>query len=296
MNKLLFPLILLALLFNISLTAQEKVQIPMTSLTITLTDGYELFGSSPTISNKDFGIAFMEMRGVKFSEQVGGFDNIEEDYAQKGVDVQNQERGKLGKYDALFMTINSDPPLYQIFFGDDNFCAMANIGANDPKMKIDETKIKEVLSSIAYVENGNTAVDEQAGFIMMEEDKNWRFKSYMSNTFAFDSNENEDMIMITQLPSRGMKAEKKEMANQFTDNFSAEFPDLKVMEEGDWNTNKLNGYRSIIDLHGSGKMELLFMYSFNNDNLIFVFQGIGKENNVDTIKQYELFLNNLNVK
>lgn len=139
---------MLLLVFMANIHAQEKIDLVGTNLKIVLPEGFILTENTAAISNKNYSITFMEMAGIRFSEQITDFENIEADYAEKGIKVSENEQGKIGKYNALKLVIDSSPAVHQIFFGDDSFCGLVNIIANDTEYILQKDEIESVLSTI----------------------------------------------------------------------------------------------------------------------------------------------------
>ena len=296
MKKLpLFLIILFTAYYN--LNAQDQVSITGTNLSIKVQEGYSVDESSATISSEAFAISFIEMAGINFFDQVGDFKDIEAEYAEKGIAVKSMRRGKMSTYDALFLAIESNPPFFQIFFGDSSFCALGNLAVQDSTLTLDEIERDLVLNSIAYINSSITPLEEHANFLIQKEESEWEFVKYTANIFAFEHKSSEDVLMITQLPPATLMFNSKEgLAQQFISKFQEKMPSMEVIEEGGWKTQNLDGYRVLLDVSKEGERGLIYMFVFGSDKSTFVFQGLGEENDEATIKQYDNFLNELALK
>lgn len=294
----LLQLILLSI-FTYTAIAQSKVQITGTNLKIILKEGFTLDENSATISNQAYGISFLEMAGVNFYEQIDDFKDIEEEYAQKGIIVKQNKRGKIGSYEAQLITLESNPAIYQIVFGNSNFFAMANVIAADTLITINEMEINAMLSSIEYQDSKESALEEHANFVINDENKEWNFVSYTANTFLFENNNSDDVLMIIQLPPEALFFDSpKNLTTEFVSKFKEKMPNLEVIEESDWEVNNLKGYRALLNTikDGNENLELIYMFVFGNEKSSFVIQGLGEKNDLSTKKLFDKLLNQLKLK
>lgn len=282
-----------------NLFAQDNSQIIGTSLNLNLEDGWTIDANSAMLSNKDVAIAFVEMAGVNFYDQLEDFKDIESDYATKGIKVKKNQKGKIGNYDAVLITLDSKPAIYQIFFGNKEFSVLANVSANDSLAIIDEEKIKTVLSSVEYINETTSAMEKHANFSFLEERKEWKFETYVANSFAFSKTDSDDAVLLMQLPPETLVlATKENLAKEFVSKYKAKMPQIEIIEEGKWQSKKLEGYKILLDVSKDGNENLgvIYMFIFNNPKSTFVFQGMGKKNDAKTIELFEDFINNLILK
>lgn len=294
----LLQLILLSI-FTYTAIAQSKVQITGTNLKIILKEGFTLDENSATISNQAYGISFLEMAGVNFYEQIDDFKDIEEEYAQKGIVVKQNKRGKIGSYEAQLITLESNPAIYQVVFGNSDFFAMANVIAADTLITINEMEINAMLSSIEYQDSKESALEEHANFVINDENKEWNFVSYTANTFLFENNNSDDVLMIMQLPPEALFFDSpKNLTKEFVNKFKEKMPNLEVIEESDWEVNNLKGYRVLLNTikDGNENLELIYMFVFGNEKSSFVIQGLGEKNDLSTKKLFDKLLNQLKLK
>ena len=299
-HKFSYLLLLIMLLPLSELFAQEKSSITGTSLKIKLLEGYKLDENSSAIIGSDFCIDFMEMNGVSFEDTKEDFDSIEYKFALKGIEVENKEFGKMGGFDALLISLNSKPSIYQVLFGNDNFCAFANVISNDTFNIVDQEKALSLLNTIEFVQDNRSALVKHGNFTVKNYQKDWNFEENgaMSNMFLFEHKETEDGIMILQLPPESLlQGSEKQLMNEFVGKYKTQFPNLRVIEEGKLKVKGLNGYKSILAIEEEGgHLELFYMLVFGNNKSAFVFQGMGKKNDEKTIKLFESFLKNFSLK
>lgn len=295
--KKILPLLIIQLFTIDCILAQGKAEIPGTHLSLNLKNGFVIDEDSATIYNEKCGITFIEMAGINFYSKLDDFNDIEEKYAQKGIRVKKNFKGRIGKYDAQFINLDSKPPVNQIFFGDSLFCAIANITAIDSTIIISESEIDTILSSIEFYDNKKSALNEHANFILKDLNKEWIFETYIANTFGFENKKTNDAFLISQFPLMTlMRSSKEDLANEFIGKFKSTIPNLKIVEQGNWQTSHFDAYRVILDVSQDSKMELIYLFIFSSNKSVFVFQGLGIKNDSDTKKKYESLLNNLELK
>jgi len=287
-------LILYLVTFCFNLLAQEQQQIPNTNLHLKLTSEYKFNSESMSFIGKEYEMSFIEMAGQKFNEQIEDFNDIELEYAKKGIDVVRNDRGMLGQYKALFLTLDTSPSIHQIFFGDNLYCAVVNVIALDSTITINEAEINSLLSNINYVVGSNSYVEEHANFKFVTPNDDWNCISYMTNTFGFENKTNTNVIMISQLPITSLIGNSKEnLANEFIVKLKNQIPDVIEGEKGKWSAKNFECHRSILNIEGNEHVKLIYMVVFSNSESAFVFQGIAKENDSITKSTFEAFLNNL---
>ncbi len=295
--RIIIKIVLVYIVSISNLVAQEKVQIPTTNLTIDLTNGYEIDENDATMFNSEYGISFIEMTGVDYDSQKEDFANIEESYAEKGILVKNHVTGKLGKYGAQFITLDTRPSIYQVFFGDNSFCALANVIAVDSFAIINETDIKNVLNTLEYTQDNESALDKHANFKLNKNQKDWKFVHYTAGIFGFENNHNKNSVLITQLPAAILGfGSKEDLANTLVSKFQEKTPDVKIFQSDPVTINDIEGHRILLSSDGKLAMDLIYIFVFGSDKSTFAFQGIGEVNDEASIKELENFLNNFELK
>lgn len=292
--------LILFLCFGI-LNAQNKESITGTNLVISLVDGAELNETSPILSYQSYDISFLEFAGVNYEKEVKDFENIEKEYAEKGITVSKIEKDKIGIYDSVFVFAGmEDKEMLQIIFGDENFFAIATIissGTSSSTFNIED--FKKVLQSIEFVEPIDNAsiLDAKANFRIKNEDSPWHFVKQMSFMFAFEHRENESALLMMQMPPETLLfSSKQELAQQFIEKFKEKNIEFEVIEEGIWTANTIDGYRSILKLKGDSKESLLYLFVFGSEKSTFIMQGMGKEFSEISIREYSTFLEGLELK
>ena len=119
----------------------------------------------------------------------------------------------------------------------------------------------------------------------------------MVNTFGFENKETKDVLMITQLPPLTLMLNTEEgLANEFVEKFKTKIPKLKIIEQGNFETENIDGYKMLLDVSQDGKMELIYITVFSSNKSVFVFQGIGVKKDEETKNGYKEFLSNLEFK
>lgn len=297
-QNLLFFVLIFSFLFN-NLQAQDKAPITGTDLKITLQEGYTIDENSAVLACPKYSITFMEMAGVSFDEQQSDFDDVESSYAEKGIIVKKKQKGKISKYDAILITLDTKPSIYQVFFGNNDFCAFANVIANDTTFTIAPKEVNAILNSIEYESSSKSALEEHANFVITNKKSDWEFMSYVANTYGFENKKTGDALMIIQLPPETLALSSKEnLAKQFVTSFQNKMPHIKVTEEGDWKTKKIEGYRMLLDVSedGNENLGLLYVYVFGNNKSAFALQGMGKKNDMATTKLFDDLLKDLAFK
>lgn len=299
MNTSMNNVLLLIITFSFVITngyTQDPVTITGTSLSMILPDDYTLNENSAIISNEKLSINFMEMPGLDFASQIVDFETIEKDYAEKGIAVLKNIKGKIANYNAQLITVDAKPSLYQIFFGDANFCALANVIANDSIYIIDEASIHTLLNTIEYTKSEISALEEHAQFTFKNQNEDWTFINYQMNAFTFQNETTEDLIMLMQLPPETLgMVTKEDLAKQFQTQFKSQMPNIKTIEEGSWTANNIEGHRVLLDVgeDGNGNLGLLYIFVFSSSKSTFAFQGMGKNNDDATMELLNSFLDNL---
>ena len=282
------------------MSAQELTQITGTNLKIILPANCVLDANSAIISNSEYTINFIEMAGANYNEQESDFDTVEKDYAEKGINVIKNIKGKIGEYEARLIKLESRPQIFQAFFGDDNFCALANVIPVDSSAQVVDNEIYDLLNSISYEADTISALEKHANFHLPNENGDWTFQSkVVANTFAFEHNKTKDLLTIAQLPPETlMFVTKEKLAEQFLSRFKADMPNIKVIEQGDWKSDNLDGYKMVLDVtvDGNGNLEMIYLCVFNNEKSTYVFQGIGTKNDLATKERFEAELKTIELK
>lgn len=294
-------LIILIILINQfdNLIAQNKLQITGTNLKLGLADGFVIDANSAMITSQDYEIVFMEMADINFYDQIEDFKDIKSEYANKGIIVKKSQNGKIGKYDAIIISLDTKPSVYQAFFGDKEFCALATITANDTIKIIDENELNFILSTIEYEKDNTSALERHANFYILDKNYDWEFQSYVANAFAFENKNSKDGVLITQLPSETLIFSTKEsLGEEFVSKYRNKMPNIKVIEQGNWQTKKIEGYRILLDvtIDGNGNLGLIYIFIFRSNKSTFVFNGLGNKNDPETMNLFENFLSNLTLK
>ena len=299
-----YIILILISFITLDLSAQDKANIPGTNLTINLPDGYGLGFDAPILTSEDYEIVFLEMAGLNYAKEKDDFDDLEVKYKEEGIIIEKNITGKLGSYDARFIFVDKEPKLLQIFFGDSSFCAMINVGANERTADLNEEEIMALLSTIEYKKNSDTneedeksPLEEHAHFTLKSDDTKWQVIQYIAGTFGFQNDDNEDAVLITQLPVQSVALSANEdLAMTLVHNFKEKLPNMKVIEEGKQTINNIEGYRVILSNGGEEAMDLLYIFTFTSTKSAFAFQAIGEHNDEATKKQFEDFLQNIELK
>ena len=293
----IIPTLSLLLALATSLCAQEKVQITGTSLWINVTENLEIDPNSAMIANDLMGISFIDMAGANYSEQKSDFDNAEAQYASEGIIVKELREGKIANYDAILISLETEPSIVQAFFGNETFCAFANVAAVDPQQEISITDVQALLRQVEFrVEEGVSDLEKHANFKLKQPLDQWRFDAYIASSFSFEHQEYDDIIMIVQLPPETLSLSSPEaLTQEFISKFSGEFSKMKTEKAEKWSVHDIEGYRTILDLteEGSAHLELIYIYVFGTAQSTFIFQGLGAKKDAETIKRIEAFLGNL---
>lgn len=290
--------ILLTILFSCAFAglSAQQTKIPGTNLKLELKDGFKLDKNAASISNSQYSIVFIEMQGINFYDQIEDFDDIESQYAEKGISVKKNVKGKVNNYDAQLITLDSEPFVFQVFFGDDTFCAIANATGIDATIALEEIRVKELLGTIEYEKSTLSALDEHALFKFTNESEDWKFVSYQVNNFAFENVKTDDVILLMQLPLETLVLHTKEsLAQEMATKLEGKIPTLKTIKEGPFSINKLDGHRLLLDVgkEGNSHLELIYVYVFKSTKSTFMFQGMGAKNDRATKKMLESFLENI---
>ncbi len=279
--------------------AQEKVSIVGTNLKISLTQAYTLNANAAMVSSPKDEIIFMEMAGVNYQEQMKDFENIEVQYAEKGIQLQQKRNGKINTYDAILMSFETQPDMYQVFFGNENFCAMATVVAKDTTSTLDESAIYSMLNTIEYENNPGAALDQHANFVVKAHDEPWEFMNYTGNMFFYENKRSEEGLLVMQLPVETLLlGTEADLAHEFVNKMKAKMPALKLIADEAWQAKNVKGHRILLDTgeDGQGNLGLLYLFVFQGEKSAFVFQGMGKKNDVATKERFSKFLNHLSQK
>ncbi|MEO1715379.1 MAG: hypothetical protein AAFU60_18780, partial [Bacteroidota bacterium] len=161
----IIPTLALLLALVTSVYAQEKVQITGTNLWINVTEDLEIDPNSAMIANDLLGISFINMAGANYFEQKSDFDNAEAQYASEGIIVKELREGKIANYDAILISLETEPPIVQAFFGNETFCAFANVAPVDPQQAISIADVQTFLKEVEFrVEEGVSDLEKHANF------------------------------------------------------------------------------------------------------------------------------------
>lgn len=296
MKSVLFQIALLLVITG-NLVAQDKVQITSTSLKVALPEGFTVDENSSVIVSDAYQIAIIEMAGMNFNEGISDFDNIEERYAEKGVSVKRNEKGTLGSHNALFIVLESDPAIYQIFLGNDEFCTIINVIAAEAGIPVDEAEINKIFSTIEFIPSTTSALEEHANFTISAENSDWEFTTYMANVFNFQNEQEEMAAMILQLPPETLtQGTLKNVADEVMNRVKDNIVNIKIVQEGDWRTENLEGYRMILEASEGDNVGLLYLFVFGNDKAAHVFQGMAANNDQATKDKIETFVKGIKFK
>ncbi|MFK8102051.1 MAG: hypothetical protein AB8G15_05995 [Saprospiraceae bacterium] len=279
--------------------AQKSVSIVGTNLKISLTENYTLNPNSAMISSPTNDIVFMEMAGVNYQGQMKDFEGIEGQYAEKGIQLQQKRNGKINTYDAILMSFETQPDMYQVFFGNEFFCAMATVVAKDTMSTLDESAIYLMLNTIEYEKSTESALDLHANFIIEPHDEPWEFMDYTGNMFFYENKRSEEGLLVMQLPLEPLLlSTEADLGHEFVNKMKAKMPELKIIEDEAWQAKNVKGHRILLDTgkDGKGNLGLLYLFVFQGKNSAFVFQGMGKKNDVATKERFSKFLNHLSQK
>lgn len=293
MHKI-FLFLIVQLLSQSFLQAQEKIKIPRTNLKISLGEEFIIDEETSTIYNKNYGITFIEMGGISYYEQVGDFDNIEEKYKDKGVIVTEQYKAKVGQYDAIFLNLESNPSISQIFFGDSTSCALANIIAQDSNLVLNFSEIDSLLSSIEFYDSQKTALEEHAHFKL--NDEQWNFKNYFANVFVFENDEEETLVISQFPPMTLMTRTKEDFAKELINRLGTEIPSLVLLEEGAWKAKNFETHKVFASVNETESVQLVCLFVFSGNKSDFSVQVMGKKNDELTKEKFEDLINKFEVK
>ncbi len=278
------------------LQAQEKSIIPGTNLKIELEDSFLMDENYPTIYNKYYEISFAELPMINYYTLSEDFGSLETRYAEKGISIKASYQDKIGRYEATFLNLNVTPSVNVITFGDSVFCALVSVTAVDSSIILDDSEIINVLSSIEFHDTKKSALEEHANFVFSDDQNSWTFKTYYSGTFAFQNDETNDGITISQWPPELLISNTiDEVADQFVETIKMNHPNLQIIEEGNIETANFDAYRILLDTKEDGNKGLFYGAIFSSKTSVFFFQGVGK-NDDDTKNRFEEFLNNLVLK
>ena len=188
-------------------------------------------------------------------------------------------------------------PTYQIFFGNDEFCALINIMGSTGTTSIDEAKLNQIFSTIEFEASTTSALEEHANFTISEENSDWKFMAYMANTFSFQNESTETAALIMQLLPESLDiSTQKELAIEFMNKIKESVPNIKIIQSGDWRTIHLEGYRLVLEASEDGNTGLLYLFVFGNDKATHVFQGMADSTD-ETIKEtFETFIQGIKFK
>lgn len=291
--------LLFCVLFCNSAWSQSEYQLPTTNLIINVDDQYVLDANSALVSSQDWEMIFLEMAGINYQDQLGNFRDLEAKYAAKGIALKKQQEGKISQYDAMFVTLETEPATYQVFFGNTEFCAVATVKSTEALGVIDETEINSIINTVQYKPSTLTALEEHAHFTIVNQEEEWEFLSYTVNVFGFEHKNTDNALLILQLPPETLAFTTKELlAQEFVDKFQTNMPNIEVIEKKEWQVNGLDGYKLLLDVSadGQGNLGLVYMFIFGNEKATFAVQGMGKKNDDETKAIYDKLVEGLRMK
>jgi len=258
--------------------AQARTKIPNTTLYIDLSDEFELGAVEGEINGKDYRLSFLQVEGVSFEQEKSDFDNVEVKYLErKNIVVENKIEKKIGSFNVIILNLETKPDIMQIFLGNDDFCTFINVTAND-SLQINEASVERLLNTLEYKPTDANPLEDFANFQFTDDLQDWKFSNYAGSVFAFENTTTDDIFMILQLPpSLATLESKKYFANEMLNRFSKNFKSCKVLQEQEWNTDKMKGYRMIFEFSTEEEVGYMYMFVFGSTKNLFLFQGISNE-------------------
>ncbi|MGH1436955.1 MAG: hypothetical protein ACRBG0_21130 [Lewinella sp.] len=293
----------LLILFCVTSTnAQSEgtaTQIPGTNFYLEIPEAYTLLAESNGITDGNVTVGMLEMADVNYENEKSDFDNIQSDYAAKGIELKEKRAFKFGKYDALFFDLATTPKIYQVFFGAENFCGFFNIIVNN-EQDFELAPLLKMLSSVSYRPSTLDPMEEHALFTIGTEEQGWSFANFSMNSFGFEHEGSEDMLLIMQLPGQVLLQARPqdlliEMRNKFRLN---EEMTIKTMDEGTITVAGEEGYFMELEVttKSDGDTGLLYLCCFGNKNAVLLFQGMGDAIDKSSLERYKKLLPTITIK
>ncbi|MEM7297021.1 MAG: hypothetical protein AAF391_02010 [Bacteroidota bacterium] len=291
------------LLFSFLLCAQDGriVKIAGTNLSLQMPEGYSEISEVSGITNDTVVITFMEMTDISYYANMSDFDDIEAGYAEKGIRVQERYNGKLGKYDAIIILLDSEPQLSQVFFGDDSFSSIVQI-LGTPGIPFSTEAIIADLVTIQQSVSEISPLEEHALFQFSETvAKEWIFEKHSMSMFFFEHQEFKDVCIVTQLPGGvWLLLEPKGLAQQFLDKYKEQGNTITIFSEEEIEIADTPAYSVHFSLltedEAELEMKIIRLVTFGNGTGAFVFQLMGKENNENTMARFDRLMKGVLIK
>ena len=286
---------------HLGLTAQDQslTQIEGTDLHLELPAGYALVPGLPSISNDVISITFMQAGMLSYYDNLSDFDNIEADYAEKGIVVKDWREGKLGQYDAFIIELEVEPQMSQVFFGDDTFSAFVQIISTPGESYAVDEVMKE-LSSISYRVSESDPLEEHAQFELPDEllDE-WTFQGLNLNNFMFEHEATGDVALLLQLPGDTWFGTTPELiTRQFIEKYKGQGFTLTTLLEGKTEIAGTSAYQWLAQLFKDEDTVNSFLHiaAFGNAKGAFVFNGIGEVDTPERRARFDAFLAQISIR
>ncbi|WP_157974595.1 hypothetical protein [Lewinella sp. IMCC34183] len=235
-------LLLLWSLPFLGLRAQEYHRIPTTNLYFPERENLSVDRTHAMLSHPDYGVAIIEMSGISFTEQLPNFRILPQQYADAGIQVKTINQAALGEYESLRIFVEEPKQMYQVFFGDDRFTAMATVTPTAPTTPVDSMQILELLADIRY-EISDTDPFKDTPFTVDTVGLAYPFKQQMGMIYVFGNLASQGGFMLMQLPIAGSDAD---LTEQFLVKMREDTPDLQLESQQTATFGFFTGYHTVL--------------------------------------------------
>ena len=272
----LFFLLVFAFLLSPHLISQDTVRIPTTNLYTVLPDGFSLEGPDAIITGPDFVTTIMELPATAFDGSVGEPEKLKQQYEESNVVLESFRTDTLAGTVHHYLSTLQPRRVYQVFFGNANFVAIATmepIGGN----AIDTLTAQRLIHGLEYRPSAQDPLEEHARFTLDRANFPYELKTFMNTMFGFEGRDSQSMLLVMQVPA-GLTNEA--LAQQLLAGMTNKGISLTTIEAGEVTIGPFTGYRLLVTPsrpEQSQHLKAMSVFATSNADTQLLFQLMHKE-------------------
>ena len=263
-------------LIGLVLFSQDTVRIPTTNLYTVLPDGFTLAGPDAIITGEAFITSLMEMPGSAFATSVGDPVKLRQQYQDGNIILESFRTDTLAGKMYHYLSSREPRRVYQVFFGNETFVAIATMEPVDGA-PIDTLVAQKLIHGLTYSPSNADPIEEHARFTVDRPSLGYELKSYMNTMFAFESADGKSMLLVMQLP---VSLSNEAMVTQVTAGMTNKGMALSTGEAGEVTIGSFTGYRLFAaptDPAQSQHLKSMSLFATANADTQLLFQLMHKQ-------------------
>ena len=278
----LFPLLWLTALV---LQGQDTIRIPTTNLYTALPAGFTIEGPDAIITGRNFLTSIMEMPGTAFATSVGDPEGLKQQYVAGNIVLESFRTDTLAGTVYHYLSAREPRRVYQIFFGNEAFVAIATIEPVNGA-PIDTLAAQQLVQGFTFTPSTADPIEEHARFTLRRENFGYELASHMNTMFGFESRDSQSMLLVMQLP---VALSNEALVTQMMAGMNAKGVELTTLDAGEVTIGPFTGYRLLATPthpEQSEHLKWMALFATSNAETQLLFQLMHRREVADTATEW----------